>query len=259
MHLFDIGFIPVTVADLVDITLVAALIYAVGGVFKREGLLTLLTFGLVLIALWRVTELFQLELLRTLFRQVLSLAPLALVIIFAPQIRRSMRSWSRVSWLRNLRIGRPAATEEAHEELVAAVEALGHQRMGAILVLLGDTDLSAVQKSGDELNATLSRRLLQSIFNPRSPLHDGAVLLRGTRILAARTVLPISDDPDLPPELGLRHRAALGITEISDAAAIVVSEETGKVAVANAGRLKRNVSKAELVEFLRARRAAVEG
>ena len=135
-------------------------------------------------------------------------------------------------------------------DLIQAAESLAAARTGALIVIMRETDLSHIIETGDMMNAELSLRLLISIFNVTSPLHDGAAIVRGNQIVAARCVLPVSDDPDIPPELGLRHRAALGLTEVSDAAAIVVSEETGKISVALNGRIKRNLSGEELNQFL---------
>jgi uncharacterized protein (TIGR00159 family) len=136
------------------------------------------------------------------------------------------------------------------EEIIEASLKLSDNRTGALIVLLRTNSLEQIISTGDRLDASVSTRLLISIFNPKSPLHDGAVLVQGNQIIAARCVLPVSDDPDLPPELGLRHRSALGLSEVSDAVALVVSEETGQISIAYQGRLKRNLSAEELQQYL---------
>jgi uncharacterized protein (TIGR00159 family) len=253
MKLFDILFIEVHLADLLDITIVAFLMYKLQKVLRKGPLFQVLLLVLAVFFLWRVVELLNLELVGTLMREFFQVGLLGLVVIFAPQIRRSLIEMGQNPFFKRLRKQLSSVDLQtlAIEEIVAAAEELAAYRTGALIVLARDSDLDNVLNSGDALDAAVSRRLLISIFNPKSPLHDGAVVIKGKSILAARCVLPVSDDPDIPPELGLRHRSALGITEVTDAAAIIVSEETGKVSVALGGRLKRNLSAEELVQFLR--------
>ena len=256
MELFRLfGFLPVTLLDLVDVAAVSFLLYRSYLWLRRTAALQVVLVLLGLYILLRTVEIANLLLLRNILELVLQVGLLAAVIIFAPELRRALIALTQSPFFQQLRRkmsgGAPLVNEHPEqEEVISAIFALAEHRMGAILVLIRDTDLSHIAESGDRINARVSKRLLMSIFNVKSPLHDGAVLLRDGEIVAARTVLPVSDDPDIPPELGLRHRSALGITEVSDAGAIIASEETGKVAVALAGRLKRNLSEEELRQFL---------
>ncbi len=258
MTLFEIGFVSVRLIDLLDILLVGLLIFSLQRLFKRGFFLQLLLAFLGLILIWRTVELLDMELLSAIFREVARYGALGVLILFAPQIRRGL---AQIEFGRNPLMERfrrqltgTATSEATEQQIISAVTYLADNRTGAIIVLMGDNELQKVRSSGDSIQAEVSKRLLESIFNIRSPLHDGAVLIKDNKILAARCVLPISDDPDIPPELGLRHRSALGVSEISDALAIIVSEETGKVSVAEGGRLKRNLSEEELKQFLKGRR-----
>lgn len=253
MKLFEIGFLSVTFIDVIDILLVAFLLYKLYKAFRRTIVVQVLTVLLLLFLFYRVVEVLKMDLLLAILDQVLSLGAIALVVVFAPEIRRFFLTFSQTSFLGTLRkrlTGKYMPKDVEYQEIIDACSTLASARTGAILVLEGTTALEHIEKTGDYINADVSKRLLLSIFNRTSPLHDGAVLIRGDQIIAARCVLPISDDPDLPAELGLRHRAALGITEVTDAAAVIVSEETGKISVAINGRLKRNLSGEELLNFL---------
>lgn len=253
MELFKLGFLSVTLLDVLDILIVAFLLYRLYKAFQRTVVVHVLTSLLVLFLLYRVVQVLKMDLLLVIMDQALSLGAIALVVVFAPEIRRFFLTFSQTSLIATLRkrlTGQYIPREVEYKEIIDACSTLASARTGAILILEGNTPLEHIEKTGDTINGNVSKRLLLSIFNRTSPLHDGAVLIRGDRIVAARCVLPISDDPDLPAELGLRHRAGLGITEVTDAAAVIVSEETGKVSVAIAGRLKRNLSGEELLQFL---------
>jgi len=253
MELFTIGFISVGLADLLDISLVALLFYRLYKALRNSAMLQVVLVVLGLFAAYRVVELMNMELMASLFGEFVQLGTLALVVIFSPELRRLVLGLTRNTLLDRVRtqLGSQVDENPVYNELIDAVIELAANYTGSIVVLSRESDLGNIAQSGDEFNADVSKRLLVSIFNPKSPLHDGAVIIKNGRIVAARAVLPVSDDPDLPPELGLRHRSALGITEITDAAAIVTSEESGKISVANEGRLKRNLSEEELRQFMR--------
>ncbi|MDX2063203.1 MAG: diadenylate cyclase CdaA [Bacteroidia bacterium] len=249
---FSIGFVTVTALDVLDILLVSFLFYKLYKAFRSTVVVQVVVLLLVVFLVYRVVEVLKMDLLLTLLNQFLSLGSIALVVVFSPEIRRFFLGFSQNTVVANLRrrlAGNYISREVEYQEIIEACDTLSSARTGAIVVLERATALAHIEQTGDRIGAVVSKRLLLSIFNRTSPLHDGAVLIRGDQIVAARCVLPISDDPDLPPELGMRHRAALGITEVSDAAAVIVSEETGKVSVAVGGRLKRNLSGEELLNF----------
>ncbi len=253
MELFKIGFLSVRLLDVLDVALVAFLLYRLYKLFARTLVVQVIIGFILLFLAWRVVDALNMILIKSLLDQVIQIGAIALVVVFAPEIRRFLITFSQNAAAFNLgRQLRAAANlaESQMNELIEACQTLATNHTGAIILIEGVTDLREIEATGDSINGDVSKRLLLSIFNKTSPLHDGAVLVRGTQIVAARCVLPISDDPDIPAELGLRHRAALGITEVSDALAIVVSEETGKIAMARAGRIKRNLSADELYATL---------
>jgi diadenylate cyclase len=251
MEIFNIGFVEVTVIDLIDIIIVAFMIYKLHKIFLRSIFLQALYLLFIIFVFWRIVELFNLILIKTLLDKFLQVAAIGLLVVFSPDIRRVLIA-NRIDFLARFqkKFSEKLKNELHITELVEAVFELAQTKTGAIIVLQNQTDLDEFIQTGDIIDSKFSKRLLQTIFFKSSPLHDGAVIMKDNKIIAARCVLPVSDDPDLPPELGLRHRSAKGISEYSDAAAIVVSEETGKVAYAKGSRLKRNVSEKELTQNL---------
>lgn len=252
IKLFDIWFVPFTLLDVIDILLAGYLIYRVHKLVRRNVAVQGLVVLVLVFVVWQLSRLANMVLLPVILSQVLQFGVIAAVVVFAPELRRlALDMAAQVKLFSSKKKqGEELPQQEMMKELIAAAVALSAARTGGIVVLMRNTDLAHIVNTGDQINASVSSRLLQSIFNTKSPLHDGAVLVENGQIIAARCVLPVSDDPDVPPELGLRHRSALGITEVSDAGCIVVSEETGKISVAERGRLKRNLSEEELRQFL---------
>jgi TIGR00159 family protein len=252
VELFRIGFLPITLLDLADVTLVAFLGYRFYKFFRRS-IIPQVMFVLLIAALaWRLVAILNLVLLKTIMEGFLQLGAIALVVIFAPEIRRLLLNFTPNTIFERFRrqLTETLTLEENYQEIIEALLSLANQKTGALVVLTGADDLSHVEMTGDLINADISKRLITSIFHKNSPLHDGAVVIQNNQITAARAVLPLSDAPDLPPELGLRHRSALGITEVSDALALVVSEETGKISSAQEGKLRRNLNREQLVQLL---------
>ena len=218
--------------DAVDIVLVACAVYwllmRIRGTRAAQMLLGLL----MLVLVWRMSDLFDLATLGFLLDNFLSSGLLILIVIFQADIRRALT-----------RVGRglfaTGRSQELHslEEIVHACESLGQRRVGALLALERDVRLDEFIQMGTPIHAELSRSLLVSIFQPVSPLHDGAVLVRGDRIAAAGCILPLALRGDIRTELGTRHRAAVGLTEETDALVIVVSQETGQISLVSAGEI----------------------
>jgi diadenylate cyclase len=168
---------------------------------------------------------------------------LAVIILFQPELRRALANMGRAPLLRFLD---PIKEERLLQECVRGTQALAAKRIGALIALQRDTDLRAFVDGGVGFDARVSRELLFAIFLPASPVHDGAVLIQGNRLSQAGCFLPLSQNPGLPKELGTRHRAALGLSEETDAAVVVVSEETGAVSLAVGGELKRGLDAQQL-------------
>jgi diadenylate cyclase len=212
-----------------------------------RGILTLLAMLLIL------GNILNLSTLQWLLRAVSPALIVAVPVIFQPELRRAFEQLGHTSsWLRNpLKAQDEPMVDHAIDEIVRAAAQLSRLRYGALMVIERETGLQDYVSRGVMLNADISRQLLINIFFPNSPLHDAAVIIQGDRILAASVVLPLTDNISASSQLGTRHRAAIGVTEESDALAVVVSEETGQMSVAHSGRLIRNLDQDRLRRVLR--------
>ncbi len=182
------------------------------------------------------------------FSNLLTVLLMAVIILFQPELRRALAAMGRTPGFGNLY---SPAKAHALEELVRAAVSLAGRRVGALMVIQRETELANYVEGGTALDARLSRELLTCIFMPASPLHDGAVLIKEDRLLAAGAFLPLSLDPHLGKDLGTRHRAAVGISEETDAVVVIISEESGQISIAREGLLERNLEVAALRERLR--------
>jgi len=198
-----------------------------------------------------LSTLFQLSTLTWLIRNSGLALLVAIPIIFQPELRRALEQLGRTgTWLNRGLLGGQRALETMINEIAAAASILSRQKHGALIVIERQTGLQDYADKGVALDAEVSRQLLTNIFYPNTPLHDGAVIIRNTRIVAAGTVLPLSDNVLTPSQYGTRHRAALGISEYSDAIAVVISEERGTISVAANGRLVGNLTPDRLRKVL---------
>ncbi|HIG74689.1 MAG TPA: TIGR00159 family protein [Bacteroidetes bacterium] len=244
LGLFDIGFLEVRWQDLVDVAVVAFLVYQVYRLI-RGTIAVQIAFALLGLYFVNVTVgALQLTTLSTLFGVVGDVFVLALIIIFAPEIRQALFLVGRNPIVR--RFVQTAPRQKITAEVVAAVDEMSRQRMGSLIAFARSTGLRNYIESGTRIQADVERDLLVSIFWHNSPLHDGAVIVQGQKIEAARCILPVSDARELDPHLGLRHRAAVGLSERTDAFVIVTSEETGHISVAEGGKLDVDLSLGEV-------------
>ena len=248
----NIGFVPFEWKDALDILLVTGLIYLIYQ-FIRGTIASQIALVLVgIFAFDAVVTALDLTTLQALFGAVSEVFVVAVIILFAPEIRRALFLLGRTSPLaRRFGFSGAAQREAIDKEIVAAVMAMSRERVGALIVLSRATGLRNYVESGTPIGSQVEQDLLRSIFYPNSPLHDGAVIIQGTRIEAARCILPVSEARRLDPNFGLRHRAALGVTERSDAFVIVTSEETGRISVAENGSLASGLTVDQLAERLR--------
>lgn len=236
---------PLTITALVDILVVAILIYQFLMIIRgRRAVHVLLGLG-VLGLMYGIAVSAKLELLQTILATLVPYAPIALIVMFQAELRRALARLGRRPFLGISQLER----RELSQEIVLAAAKLSQSRFGALIVIERKIGLRTFIESGVTLDALVSRDLLCSIFYPGGTLHDGAVIIQGDRISAAACFLPLTTNPLLMTELGTRHRAALGISEESDCIAVVVSEETGKVSVASFGEIELGVP-LERVEHL---------
>ncbi|GIV25080.1 MAG: hypothetical protein KatS3mg026_0772 [Bacteroidia bacterium] len=241
MELFRIGLLPVTWRDLVDLVLLGALLYAVLRWLYRLNLLGVALLLLSMTIFLKLASLVELVALAFFLRQVMALLAIFLGIALGPELRRfllNFRLFPGVALFRKTVLSQQEA-EKLAQELVEALQLLSKNGLGALIALEGNTDLTPFAQSGDALQMPLEARMLLMIFEKKSPLHDGAVIVRGDKIIAARCTLPLSERLDLPQSYGQRHRAAIGLSEHTDALVLVVSEETGLISFARHGEIKR--------------------
>lgn len=240
---------PVGWWDLLDIALVSVLIYEFLKLIRGTRAVQMAVGSMLVIALFYISQLAPLQALNWLIRNMLVYVAFAAIVIFQSDIRRALAHFGQAPFFRYF--NRQEAADETIEEVVVAATMLAQQKVGAIFAIEREIGLRNYIESGIPLDAALTYDLLVTIFRPGSPLHDGAVILQEGRIAAAACFLPLTVNPRLSRELGTRHRAAIGLTEESDAAAIVVSEETGKISIALNGEIERGLSPDDLRSRLR--------
>lgn len=252
---FQIGF-----KDIIDVFLVAILLYQTFKLLKRTGAVNIFIGILAFIICWfLVTYVLKMELLGGIFDRVVSVGAFALIVLFQDEIRRffsrigTRRNWSTFGALKRF-FGNNSSQKEQTDfdlvQIVLACRGLAKNSTGALIVLTRTNNLDFYSHSGEQINANINSRLLESIFFKNSPLHDGALIISQRRLKAAACILPVSKNQAIPKRMGLRHRAALGITEHTDAIAIIVSEETGHISWAINGQLTVNVKPEQLEHFL---------
>jgi len=237
--------------SLLDIAIVSFLVYQLIVALAHTRANTVLKGVFIIILITGLAELLQLNALSWLLLQMLNIGALLLVILFQPEIRRGLDQLGRSRWRAILGTTKDVkAAEKVVQELTAALVSLSKRRVGALVVVERGTGLSDVVESGTALDAEISQPLIENLFEPNTPLHDGAVVISGLRIAAAACILQLSDDNSISRELGTRHRAAIGISEATDAVVLIVSEETGIISVARGGRLTRHLDAKSLSAML---------
>lgn len=245
--LFKIWIVPVTWIDLMDMAAVTIIFYRAYLVIQGTTA-SRMFLGLIFILIVSISvQALNMNGMIWLVDQIRTVWVIAFVIIFQPELRRMLTFFGQSGFLRNIiKLGIP----DYVQEIIKACEQLSKRRSGAIIVMERSTGLRNIIETGISLEANISQQLLLSIFNPRSPLHDGAVIIENDQLSAAKCLLPLSQNPYIESSLGTRHRAAVGMSEQSDAIVIVISEETGKISVAYKGTLNRNISATELRNFI---------
>ncbi|MBQ9076920.1 MAG: diadenylate cyclase CdaA [Muribaculaceae bacterium] len=247
---------PFGIKDVLDITLVAMMLFYLYRIMKESGTINIFFGVLAFIAVWVVaSEILEMRLIGTILDKFMSIGLLILVILFQEQIKRflvelgSHRRWRFFKRLFSHSRNRTSDPEDFHRWIMPIVYAcmnLAKSKTGALIVIEQNISLEQYEKTGDIIDAIINSRLIENIFFKNSPLHDGALIISNDRIKSAGCILPVSHDTKIPRSLGLRHRSALGIAQATDAFAIVVSEETGNISVAHCGILTTRLSSTEL-------------
>lgn len=243
--------------DIVDILAVAVLLYYLYRKTRENGNLVIFQGLVAIMMVWVVvSQVIRMRLLGAILDQIVSVAMIVVVVLFQNEIRQALiRMGSRRQWTSLLRFfGQNQQQEDIDKQWIDAVvlacRNMGEQKVGALIVIEREDDVSTRVTSGCEVDAVVTTRLIEQIFYKNTPLHDGAMVIRHGRIMLAAGVLPVSHNKRIPPELGLRHRSALGISEVCDARVIVVSEETGGITVCQRGRFYRDLTTAQLHKML---------
>lgn len=248
-----LDFLNISIVDIIDVILVAFLIYQSLRLLKGTSAIGIAIGIITLYVFWFVVNALDMDLLSSIMEQVLGVGVIALIVLFQQEIRKFLFQIGKRSI--NSKVGRLSRkflnqNKEVKasniEEVVQACYRMSETRTGALMVFKRNSTLEFVVETGDLIDSKINRRLIENIFWKNTPLHDGAMVIDYNRIVAARCTLPVADNPDIPPQYGMRHRAASSITSQTDAFAIVVSEETGHISFVIDGHLKTITSVSEL-------------
>jgi uncharacterized protein (TIGR00159 family) len=251
--LFRVGFLEISWVDIIDITLVSILLYQVYKLMRGSVAVKIFLGFLSLYLIYLVVNAAEMELLSAILGQFMGVGVLAAIILFQQEIRKFLlligkttifnrdNIFNGLPWRKNDQLRNVNVTP-----IIEAAKTLGGSNTGALIVFSKSSELRFYAESGDLIDAVISKRLLLSIFNKYSPLHDGAVIIYQGKIKAARCILPVTEQENLPAHFGLRHRAAIGMSEITDSLTIVVSEETGQLSAVKNGKIYHNLSTLEL-------------
>ncbi len=251
-----IGFLELRWIDIVDVLLVGYLMYQIYKLIRGSVALKIFIGIISIYVIYQIVSSLGMEMLSGILGQFVGVGGLAALILFQQEIRKILLLIGKSSFISEEGLFRNIFSGSANRDnlqlmpVIDAAKALSQSHSGALIAFARSTELKFYAESGDSIDAVLSTRLLETIFVKTSPLHDGAVIISKGRIKAARCILPVSENQDLPPNFGLRHRSALGLSEMTDAVVLVVSEETGQMSIAHDGILEHNLSINDLKEKL---------
>lgn len=248
------GFIPFTFIDFLDILLVAGLLFIVYKAMKGTSAPYIMVGIVIIYLVWVVVKALNMELLSTILGQIISVGVIALLVIFQPELRRflftlGMRQKEMDFITRFLSIQRKHSSTNT-SPIASACRDLSEEKVGALIVFRRKDDLQFVIESGIALDATITVSLIKNIFFKNAPLHDGAVVIENNRIIAAKCILPVTQS-NVPKSYGTRHRAAIGLSEMTDAVVLVVSEETGAISIVKGGKIKSKIDFQKLNSLLK--------
>ncbi len=253
--LFNIGFLDISIWDILDILIVGYLLYQVYKLLRGSLAFNIFVGIATIYAMWGFVNALNMVLLSEILNALSSVFIIALLIVFQPELRRFLLLLGgntlkqRFNFLKPFfkrNAGDPEQKEKHIVEIRKAAEKMSRSKTGALILFTNNSNIESFTHSGVKVDAEISAPLLETIFNKETPLHDGAVIISEGKIQAASCVLPVSDNPNLPKSVGLRHRAAVGVTEGTDVVALVVSEETGNISIASEGRLYIKLNKEQL-------------
>ena len=246
-YFYVLSFPKVGLTDILEILIIAFTIYHVSLWVKKTRAWALVKGILILFLCYIISYLLDMSVILWIFNKTLAIGITALLIVFQPELRKALEELGKKNIVRSIvpfdeqKDKNKRFSDKSINEIIRATVEMANVKTGALIILEKDIVLSEYERTGINLDSAISSQLLINIFEHNTPLHDGAVIIRGDRIVAATCYLPLSDNLGLSKELGTRHRAGVGISEVSDSLTIIVSEETGKISVAIGGKLLRNV------------------
>ncbi len=250
-----VDFIHFGIADIVDILLFAIVLYQLYRLLKGTAAIRIVWTIVIVFLLWKCAGLFHLRLVTAVMGQVISVGVIALIVVFQPEIRKFLLMLGNTRFMRIFSGQfKKKETDSAYKTdintVVRACRRMSASKTGALIVFEKETPLDEIIATGDRIDAMISRELIENIFFKNSPLHDGALIIKHHRLAAARCILPVSNREDISPDLGLRHRSAIGVTVLSDAIVVVVSEQTGNISLCQGGNITHNISALVLEKML---------
>ncbi len=250
-------FIHVRLLDLIDIFVVALILFELYRLVKGTVTFSIFLGNFIVFVVWLVVRALKMELLGSILGQLFGVGVIAIIIVFQQEVRKFLlmlgnryRANKNISFERLFSDQFSSVSESGLRAIVDACQDMSQTRTGALIVIVRTSELKEFIETGEVIDAEVTKELLKSIFFKNAPLHDGAAIIGSNRIKAARCILPVSQSLDISPSLGLRHRAAIGLTEQTDSLTIVVSEETGKISVSENGKLKEDIEAEELFKML---------
>ena len=229
----------INIKDVIDILIVAFLIYFILKLITNTRAEQVFKGILLVLIFIKISQIFQLYTINWVFSRFISDGIIAIIVLFQPELRRALQYLGLTSSIKNNFNQNKEYVPETVTEIITAVSSLSRQKIGALIVIEKNVGLSEIIETGTKIDGIVSSGLLINIFIPNTPLHDGAVIIKGPKVKAAACFLPLSDDQKISRELGTRHRAGIGITEKSDCLSIMVSEETGSISIADNGSISR--------------------
>jgi diadenylate cyclase len=237
-------------SDAIDILLVTYLIYKVLILLRGTRAIQLFQGIIIIVITWLLSTYFGLRTLQWLMSQALNIGVLAILVIFQPELRRALEQLGRGRLFSRTSQADDQVVEQVINDVVKSIQYMAKRRIGALIVIEKETGLSDYIETGISIGGKVSSELLINIFIPNTPLHDGAVIVRRDTVMAAGCYLPLSENPMINKELGTRHRAGIGMSEVSDALSVIVSEETGQVSLAKNSELYRDLTEEQIRELL---------
>lgn len=250
---YAMGFVPFTFIDFIDIILVAAIMFWIYRATRGTNAPYIISGIIMIYLMWVVVRTLNMELLSNILGQFVSVGVIALIIVFQPEIRRFLQMigmrQKRFNFIARIFNRNDNTSVTIIAPIVQACREMSAHKTGALIVIGRQSDLRLITEGGIAIDAKISTPLLENIFFKNAPLHDGAVVIEGDRIVAAKCILPVTQS-DVPKSYGTRHRAAIGMSEISDAIILVVSEETGGISIAHGGTIHRDIASDQLANLL---------